>query len=116
VLRLVFLDRIITMLQHQPLLVAEMPDRTVDQLCQYRRQILRRLLVDHGMIEDIENIHQLAVIFVDFVEPDAQYLVPNNIFHVSSLPEMTDPECGVDEMTALAAETRIEGWNPAGAG
>jgi hypothetical protein len=59
------------MLQHQPLLVAEVPDRTIDQLFQCRRKIFGRFPFHYGVIENIEDMYQLTMIFIDLVNPDA---------------------------------------------
>jgi hypothetical protein len=58
-----------------------MPDRTIDQLFQCRHKIFRGFPFYYGMIENIENMYQLAVIFIDLVDPDTEYLSPNQIFH-----------------------------------
>ena len=54
------------------------------QFFQYRGKILRRLSVPYRMIENIENIHQFTVVFIDLVDVDTQNLVPNDIFHQPS--------------------------------
>ena len=79
VLRFVFFHSRITMLEHQPFLMAEVPDRAIDQLIQYRCKVFLGFPFHYGVVEDIENVHQLAVILIDLVDADAQYLAPNNI-------------------------------------
>jgi hypothetical protein len=51
--------------------VAEVPDRTVDQLFQYRRKIIGGCAFHYGMIENIKNIDELTVIFINLVDTDA---------------------------------------------
>jgi hypothetical protein len=33
------------------------------------------------MVENIEQIHESAVIFIDFLDLDTQRFIPNQIFH-----------------------------------
>ena len=96
--RLVLLNALIPVFQHQSLLMTEVPDRAIYELFQYRCQVFWRFSIRYSMIENIENIHQFAVIFIDLVNPDTQYVPPNDIFHSHLLYGNTNPDTGLDNM------------------
>ena len=48
------------------------------------------------MIENIEDVHQFAVILVDLIDLDTQYLSPNDIFQQPSPVCKTRPERGLN--------------------
>jgi hypothetical protein len=98
-----FLDTLIPVFQHQSLLMTEVPDRAIYELFQYRRQVLWRFSIRYRVIENIENIHQFAVVFIDLVNPDTQYVPPNNIFHKPSPVRKYKPRHGVGQHVARAS-------------
>jgi hypothetical protein len=80
----VLVDFRIAVLEHQPVLVAEMPDRAMDQFGQGCRAIVGGFAGPHGAIEFIEDAHQLAVVIVDFLDADGEDLAPGDVFHDAS--------------------------------
>jgi len=60
--------------------MAEVPDRAVDQLFQRGRQVVFGFLASNGMVEDVEDVQQLAVIVIDLIDTDTEYVVSNQIF------------------------------------
>jgi hypothetical protein len=70
-------------LEHQPLLVAEMPDRAVDQFLQRRRQVRGGFAGGSGAVEFVEQRDQEAVIVVDLGHADAEDAAPDDVLHVA---------------------------------
>jgi hypothetical protein len=84
-----------------------MPDRAIDQLFQGRREVFPGFPVHDGMIQNVEDVDQLAVIFINLINTNAQYVVPNQIFHHDSPASNSQGRQGVEFTQILPSQKAL---------